>query len=97
MLLFPFPLPGGGHGADIDESDPDGSSDNCFGPSSSKELVLSGNGLVPPGDVFLWSQAIIGMLDSGKTQTEFDGGRIPDIRTMTEKIVEVYEFILGQR
>lgn len=62
-----------------------------------RELVLSGNGLVPPGDVFLWSQAIIGMLDSGKTQTEFDGGRIPDIRTMTEKIVEVYEFILGQR
>lgn len=62
-----------------------------------RELVLSGNGLVPPGDVFLWSQAIIGMLDSGKTQTGFDGGRIPDIRTMTEKIVEVYEFILGQR
>ena len=62
-----------------------------------RELAVSEKGLVPPGNVSLWSQAISGMLDSGKTQAEFDGGRIPYIRKMAENIVEVYKTLLMQR
>lgn len=62
-----------------------------------RELALSENGLVPPGDVFFWSQAISSMLDSGKTMAAFDGTRIPDIRKMAESIVEVYKTIFRQR
>ena len=30
MFMFPVPLPGGGNGADFDESGPDGRSGSCF-------------------------------------------------------------------
>lgn len=56
-----------------------------------RELALSEKGLVPPGDVLFWSQALRSMLDSGKAQAAFDGNRIPDIGKMTANVVEVYK------
>lgn len=62
-----------------------------------RELAVSPEGLVPPGDVEAWRAALEGFLRSGEVGARFDAGRTPSVEEMTGALLEVYGEVTANR
>ena len=62
-----------------------------------RELAVSPEGLVPPGDVEAWRAALEGFLRSGEVGARFDAGRTPSVEEMTGALLDVYGEVTANR
>jgi glycosyltransferase involved in cell wall biosynthesis len=54
------------------------------------ELSLGNTGLVKPGDLASWMNALEGFLATKHSPTDFDRNAIPTIQQMTKEVLKVY-------
>ncbi|MDH3776744.1 MAG: hypothetical protein OER59_06770, partial [Desulfobulbaceae bacterium] len=54
------------------------------------ELSLGNRGLVKPGDLAAWMNALEVFLATKRSPTDFDRNAIPTIQHMTQEVLKVY-------
>ena len=55
-----------------------------------REMALSADGLIAPGEISLWKERIRSFMDTGDTGCSFNPGMIPTIPEMTEQVEDIY-------